>query len=268
MQYQDHVNIFGASWPRCREVSISDGEIHCALDLGRTYDLVSAYNRDPHLQFIRCEVDEHLLRFVRVWGPLFLSGEDVQKGFCSAPLEDYWIFQRWLRGIVDLLSAFKNSDQERESLQRFVQAEFERDRQSKLSPESNLLIVGLRCRLNIGDDVLGWLDDAPIVDLRAAIKFVLQIVPIGTAASLQCTHRSGKPSVEALFRISSLEEALRWMVWYDEFTRNPLVCCQACRKVFRPQSAHARKYCSYDCGHRIAAREWQRKQRKLNKGGA
>jgi hypothetical protein len=268
MQYKDHVNLFEVLWPRCCEVSISGANIHCVLDLGRTYDLVSAYDRDPHLQLISCETDEKLLRFVSAWGPLTLSWDDRQQGYCSAPVERYWTFQQWLKRIVALLSAFKNRDQERESLRAFLQAEVARQQSLGLRSDNAPLFMGLRSLQKIEGDVLSWFDNTPMPKIRSAIAFVLQSLPLGATGSLQCTHRSGKPVVSAGWRISSLEEALDWMVWYDEFTQNPLVCCHACRKIFRPESAHARKYCSYECAHRIAAREWQRKRRKLKKGDA
>jgi hypothetical protein len=173
-----------------------------------------------------------------------------------------------LKGIVGLLNAFKNRDYERESLRAFLQSEIARLQSLGLPAGTAPLFRGLKLLPNTEGDVLSWLDSRSLPDLRSAIAFVLQIVPLGATGFLQCTHRSRKPIVRARWSIPSLEEALGWMVWYDEFTRNPLVCCHACRKIFRPETAHTRKYCSYECAHRVAAREWQRKQRKLKKGGA
>jgi hypothetical protein len=223
---------------------------------------------DPHLQFIGCDADEQLLRFVKAWGPLTLSGEDLQRGFCYNSIEGYRVFQSRLKAIVGLLGSFKSNEQGRESLQAFIRAEFEWNRFLGHSPETDFVIVGLKSRHNITGDVFNWVVEAQPADLWSAIAFVVQTAPLGTTPSLRCTRRSGKPIVKAHWNVDSLEQALSWMVWYDEFTQNPLICCHACRKVFRPQTAHVRKYCSYDCAHRVAAREWQRKQRKLKKGGA
>lgn len=266
MQDKDHVNLFQGSWVRCREVAIVGTHVHCILATDRTYDLISAYERDPHLQFIGCVTNEQLLAFVRSWGPLTLSWDDSRRGACSAPLGLYRAFQEWLKAVVGLLSALKSMDRERESLQAFIQAEVAWQQSLKQSAETDLLIVGLKLQHNIEGDLLAWLGNAPVPDVRSAIAFVVQTVPLGATSSLQCTRRSGKSSVRARWNISSLQEALSWMVWYDEFTENPLICCQACRRIFRPETAHARKYCCYECAHRVAAREWQRKQGKLKKG--
>jgi hypothetical protein len=166
---------------------------------------------------------------------------------------------------VELLSSFKSMDNERESLRRFVQAEARKEQSSGHSADTAPLLLGLKRKHKIEGDVLTWLDDASLPELRSALPFVVQTVPIGSATSLECIRRSGKPVVRARWSVSALHEALRWMVWYDEYTQNPLVCCQACRKTFRPETAHARKYCSYECAHRVAAREWQRNQRKLRR---
>jgi hypothetical protein len=260
------MSIFEGSWPRCQDVSIVGADIRFVLDVDRTYDLTSAYQRDPHLQLVECATTEQLLAFVHAWGPLTLSWDEVQRRTGSAPLEGYWAFQRWLKGVVTLLSAFKGRERERESLQEFIHAEMAWQRSVKQSAASDFLLKGLRLWCNIEGDVAAWLTDAPLPELRSALAFVVQTVPIGAATSLECIRSSRKPNVRARWSVSTLQEAARWMVWYDEFTRNPLVCCQSCRKIFRPNTAHVRKYCSYDCAHRVAARLWQRKQAKLKRG--
>ncbi len=259
MQLQHHVNFLrNGYWPRCREVSVVDGQLRCLLALDRTYDLIRAYQSDLHLRFMGCASEKQLASFARTWGPLSFSIDEFDRGSCSAPLSSYWNLQGWLKGFVNLLGAFKDSTGEREALHNFISADI--DAQGKGEPFS---ILGLKNQLGIKCDVFDWLRNSALLDLRSAVDFMIQVTPIGATAHLQCVRSSGKTAVEGRWGVSTLREALRWMVWYDEFTQHPLVCCQACRKIFRPETAHPRKYCSYECAHRIAAREWQRKQRRL-----
>jgi hypothetical protein len=249
-------------WPRCREVSITDEKIVCVLTPERSYDLVWAYQYDPHVRLINCATDEQLLSFVHAWGPLSVSYDEWNRGSCSLPLSRYWIFQLWLKGFVNLVSAFKDSANEREALHEFIKADIDDWRSSAIAPPHSepLPILGMKSQFGIGGEISTWLRDSPLRTLRSAIQFLIEVMPVEVHPRLMCIRRSGKPAVEARWSVDSLQVALKWMVWYDEFTQHPLICCQACRKVFRPETAHPRKYCSYECAHRIAAREWQRKQ--------
>jgi len=241
-----------------------DGQVRCELEPERSYDLVRAYQYDPHVQLINCATDEQLVSFVRAWGPLGSSVDELNRGSCSTPLSRYWIFQNWLKGFFNLLTAFKDSAGEREALQEFMEAEIGDWRSSAIaSPQSEPLpILGLKTQFGIEDDLSTWLRDSPLGIVRSAIQFMIEVMPVGAHPHLMCVRRSGKPALEARWSVDSLEVALKWMVWYDEFEQHPVICCQACRRVFRPDTAHARKYCSYECAHRVAAREWQRKQSK------
>jgi hypothetical protein len=266
MKLQYHVNTLETGfWPRCREVSIVDGQVSCELALDRAYDLGRAYQHDPHLRFMDCTTVKEIVAFVRTWGPLSSSADEMKCGACSAPLSTYWNFQSWLKGLVNLLNAFKNSAGEREALQKFIKAEIDNWRSSVIGPAEGepLLILGLRIEFGVEGDVAAWVNDSPLSSVRSAIELMIATTPVGVRPSFESVRRSGKATVEARWRIESLETGLTWMVWYDEFTQHPLVCCWACRRMFRPETAHARKYCTYECAHRIAAREWQRKQRKL-----
>jgi hypothetical protein len=237
------------------------------LAVDRAYDLVRAYRYDPHLRLIHCVTDEQLASFVRAWGPLSFSVDEWNRRSCSAPLSSYWIFQRWLKGFVNLLSAFKHSADEREALQEFISAEIDEWRNSILASSGSepVSALGLRSQFGIEGDISTWLNGSTLSTTRSVIQFVIESMPVAVWPHLMCVRRSGKPAVEARWNVQSLETALRWMVWYDEFTQHPLVCCQACRKVFRAETAHPRKYCTYECAHRVAAREWQRRRKKLRR---
>ncbi len=267
MLVQHHVKSQKAGfWPRCREVSIVNEQVRCELAGERPYDLILSYQKNPHIQLINCATDEQLVSFVRAWGPLGPSVAELNRGSCSAPLSRYRSFQNWLRRFFNLLVAFKDSSGEREALQEFVTAEIDVWRCSAIASQGEpLSILGLKTQFGIEGDLSTWLTDSPIVTVRLAVRLMIEVMPVNVHPQLSCVRRSGKPALEARWSVDSLDVALKWMVWYDEFTQHPLICCQACRKVFRPDTAHARKFCTYECAHRIAARKWQRKQIKTRR---
>jgi hypothetical protein len=79
---------------------------------------------------------------------------------------------------------------------------------------------------------------------------------------LVCTWRDDRAEIGWGYGITSLEDAIEWMLWHDLAGRRPLTFCHECRGAFIPESAHQRKYCSPECGHRVAARNWWRQAKK------
>jgi hypothetical protein len=270
MQMQNHVNIGKGGWPRCRDVSCRGGRIQCSLDLNRAYDLVQAYQHDIHLRFLECESDSQLVSFVRTWGPLTISVDEWPRKESSAPLAAYRAYQRRLKAVVKLLTSFKSSSEERESLLEFIRAESEDWLISPVTPTGSdpLLLVVLTGAFKIDGRIEGWIENATLTEVRSATTFILNSEVFGTGgACFNCERRRGRPEITARWSVNTLEDALKWMIWYDEFTSHPLVCCGACRKVFRADTAHVRRYCSYECGHRVAARDWQRRRRRASGRG-
>jgi hypothetical protein len=268
-QVQHRINTKEGEWRPCQNVVLSDGVLHCTLALDRKYVLTEAYRDDLHISFSNIETDDDLRAFVHAWGPLYLTDEQRRRGTASFPLGPFRTFQRWLRALLNLLAAFKRAEGERAALQEFIEAEFEYDRNSPvpaLLPQEPPLLAGLRCQFGISGDLVDWTQGAGLRAVRAATDFLVSCTPVGTPrAGLTCLRKPNRRQIEATWAVSSLEDALRWMVWYDEYTKHSLVCCQECRKVFRAETAHARKYCSHECAHRATAREWQRRKRGKGK---
>lgn len=235
--------------------------LQCCLDM-RTYDLTQAYEYDPHVWLSNSDTDDKLMEFVRVWGPLYLSGEESSSGMASHPLGYYRAFQRWLRALIDLLAAFKAAEDEQLALVRFVEAEYESGRHSHIASDESALLFGLRAYLGITGNIVDWVKGAKLGDLRVATDFAIQLATLAPMGWYLLGRRErGRRCLEARWRITTLKEALVWMIWYDEFTQHAIVCCRECRQVFRGETAHARKYCSHECAHRATAREWQRGKR-------
>ena len=61
------------------------GRLVCVLDWGRSYDLMSAYPREPHIECLSLKDDEDLARFVRRWGPLWLVYRDLRDQSSAEP---------------------------------------------------------------------------------------------------------------------------------------------------------------------------------------
>jgi hypothetical protein len=259
VQLNNRVNTLqDGKWPRCQDVISRDGELRCTLALDQTYDLTAAYKSDLHIRFANAHTDSRLIAFVRAWGPLYLPNAQVpQDGVVSLPLHRCHAYRRWLRAFLNLLSAFKWAENERAALLEFLHAEDER---YDGEPESLRL---LQNAFRITGAIADWVNRAELRTVRAATDYLVPIAPVHPLlVNLTCRRERNERYVAAGWTFLNLEEALRWMVWYDEFTQHPIICCQDCRTVFRVDSAHARKYCSPECAHRATARIWQREYNK------
>jgi hypothetical protein len=239
-------------------------QLRCRWTAHRTYDLVESYSRSPHLQFLKCKTDQQLASWVRAWGPINLTAAELGRdgGLASSPISSYWILQRWLKASAHLINAFRSSRREAHWLQEFLSADFDLECDSPLKPLGDMSRTEdfLKKRFGINEDTANWLQRTGSQSVSDATAFVLSITPFETGAgSLRCTTKDGKPHIEAGWNITRLENALRWMIWYDEFRQDPLIFCEECLEPFRVTSAHPRKYCSAECGHRVAARNWRRK---------
>jgi hypothetical protein len=251
-------------WPRCSEVTLRDDVLTCALNFDRAYTLAEAYKDDLHIRFANAQTDRDLIAFVRTWGPLIIADPQIPD-VVNLRLSQCRALQHWFRALFDLLGAFKRAEEERETLQAFIRAECETLAGLAVDIETNSLL-SLRHDFHVNGNISEWIKDVDLRTVRAAIDCLIPQLPIGPGRPhLVCRRERGRRYVEAGWAVFTLEDALRWMVWYDEFTRHPLVCCSECRKVFRAETAHVRKYCSHECAHRATGRNWQRKWRNISR---
>src|ERR1700678_3503673 len=98
-------------WIRGRRVEIQGENLYCELAWDRPYNLVDSYPKDPHIQFLNCENDTHIQRFVRAWGPLYLkhggADDELQKGVVIRSLNEYRADLRRFKAVKGLVDAAK-----------------------------------------------------------------------------------------------------------------------------------------------------------------
>jgi len=286
---QNHVSaadLPNSVWYRPKTVTIDNGRLIVDLKECKLYSLTRAYRYSPHAEFLRLSADpKKLADFVRWWGPLVVVPGTVgleTLGWYNAPLEDietYWLFQRFLRTKVDLLHAFKMNWSEPEKLQQALDAFLscertvvERGFERYASPLDNLHsdrgdtteLLGLntkQLKMRLSPPGGKPLD---IRQLDMAI-YILHSFRIETTLFPNITSR--RREVAPYWYLGSLWDAFLWMIWSDYYRQRPLGVCFECGTVFASGSAHRRKYCSLECGHRAAVRSYDREKRKRHRRG-
>lgn len=243
-------------WMRCQSVTGKDGTLHCLLDRTKTYDLVKAYKRGPHIQFVNAKSDKELMDFFRNWGPL-LADADAVDGVIRLGLDDCRLYQAYIRALIVAVDAFRHGRDERSALVWLLRS----DHATYTSDEAITKHLPNH-DFESEEDLVNWIQHARISEVRDELADMVRWALWPVQCTLKLTSgRNGTRRVEAGWRTSDLQAALLWMVWYDEFTNHPVVCCEECLKVFRGKTARARKYCSTKCGHKATAREAMRRKR-------
>lgn len=275
MQVQHHVNQSPlANWPRCKTVTVAGDHLVCVLDFAHTYKFTGAYRYAPHTQFLNLKTDEDLARFVRTWGPLYMVNDKGQ----SEPLSDisvYRRFQAWFGALVKLAYTFEQPRPEqeslRESLREFVSAEKEWSGNNMGIMAINLLYSvpqdhrSMRAQRRVAaQDPDRWIPKADEAVIRQAAAFCIES-SLHVSVGIRATVRTRQCEVRAGPEVRTLLDALKWMYWQDLSMRRPVLCCPECRTFFSPTTAHAQKFCTYECAHRVAARNCARKRRAAHR---
>ncbi len=223
------------------------------------------------MQFLNCKTIADLRSFTRAWGPLYLDQtrgkEDIRFGKAVRRLDECEAHRRWLRAVKRMIDACRGIEDERNSLIEFLAAEVDMERTSNTYKPGKVPIFHdlLRLQYHFEGDAVTWATSSDADSVKKVLAYSVETyvrAPLGSLAVE--TTRKGfvvKPS----FLLSSLWEALTWMLWFDEWNRWPPVACRECHKVFRPLTAHKKKYCTHECAHRATNREWRRKDLRQRK---
>ncbi len=259
------------SWIRCRKVEIRGENIVSDLALDRPYDLAGSYPKDPHLQFLNCKTDSDIVRFVRAWGPSFLKNvggadDELRKGVVVRPIARYRADLRRFKAVKGILEAAKGNRDERDALHEFVAADEEVTQFDPIHKpgDAPFLQSSIRLWQRVEGNIYDWIRAGSLFQVRIALKFCVESeVSSSWSGGVRVVPYKGKTKVVPCYRLSTLETALSWMVWFDEWNASTPKACPACHTVFRPPSQHKMKYCSTKCAHRIAMQMYRERKKRL-----
>jgi len=268
MHVQKHINSEGPFWYRCKRVDFHAETATWELSQTGRYALLEAYKKAPHSQLATTTDDEQLRAFVRAWGPL-RARLNAWSG--SDPIENYRNERDRLTAMVKLLASVAQPERKRDVLLELVGL-------SERDSVFELILKGLRiqfpipgkCPLGFDPNIQPWLERASKNDIQNATEYVVSNLPLRSPLHSFTVVKEGRRSVvRASLGIATLGEALEWMVWQDVFQKRRFQFCERCRKLFIPDSKHAKKFCDERCAHLEAARTYaQRKREKEAKHGA
>lgn len=244
-------------WRRCIRVDFDGDTVSWELSPTGKYDLLTAYEKQPHRQLIKATDDRGLKNFVRAWGPLtFGIGGDARRASLASIRRDRDFFRAWIN-LIDAINAPANPV---EALIAFL----------KLSPDPyaikvrSMLELSARAEDKLDDDCYQKLLNSPRSRIYNICRFVL-----GANSAPSPTfdiHETGNGAVvRANLGINSLIDALRWMVYQDVFTEKPIQFCAECGNLIDTNTKHKRKFCGAVCAQRVSSRNWQRKDRRRSK---
>jgi hypothetical protein len=251
---------------------VRNGLIRCELTLDRQYDLVDAYPRGPHIQFLNCETVDDLKSFFRAWGPLYLvhtpGDEEIRLGKVVRQLDECQAHRKWLRAVKRMIDACKGFEDARSSLVEFLASEVDIHRtdpthQPDTAPFFHEILRG---RFHYEGDSVAWAVSTDITSVKRALIFSIESnVSAPSGYGLKVDEGRKGIEIKPHFSLGSLWDALRWMLWFDEWNHWPPLPCLECHKIFRPSTAHKMKYCTHECAHRATNREWRRKDLRKRK---
>ncbi len=261
-------------WPRCSKVELKDDALYCKLALDRQYDLVDAYSKDPHIQFLNSQSTEDLRSFTRAWGPLYLvntpGAEEIKLGTAVRRADESHAHRRWLHAVKGMIDACKGLQDERIALVEFLAAELDMDRTSNTYQRGKAPFFHevFQRRFLFEGNPATWAASTGIGSVQRALVFSVETSVLGPPGSLKVEQKGKRFEIRPRFALGTLWDALKWMLWYDEWGPRPPLVCLECHKIFRPLSAHEMKYCTHQCAHRASNREWRRRdlrKQKLNR---
>ena len=132
------------------------------------------------------------------------------------PAEEYWRFHRWLKALVRLLGAIRQAHVERERFMEFLTAHSELYSDPIFGLASLSEKQSFMKTMYCSKGFFKWIPKADLHSVRSQIGFFLEEIPLVSAAHLEPTWRAGRPAITARWKVDTLPEALKWMIWHDE----------------------------------------------------
>jgi hypothetical protein len=239
---------------------VVEGElIGYKLAKGRAYDLVDAYTYAPHIEFANCD---DFQSFLLAWGPLLHTESKLD--WRVVQVSQYQACKGFLRAMMRMISACKGLQDQRESLIDFLTAEVN---MVESGTTRNLLkqaiSIDLVSDLSLPTQIIDpfeWARSASILEVRKALAVCVENwVRAPSRWGLRVDRHGRDLLIKPSFELFSLWDAMKWMLFFDEWNRRAPILCQECPRIFRSETAHERKFCTPECAHRAANRKWRRK---------
>lgn len=268
MKVQKHINTAaGGYWYRCSRVEFIGDKVKWELSQTSRYSFYEAYERTPHRQLIEARDDAALQNFVKAWGPLYFSYPWESEWGDSQPIEIYRNERDQLQATAQLIASVEEREMQRPALMQFLETlhKTSLDEIALFSVRQILQIPG-DMQSGFDQSFRDWLEGATSNQIETATfavvnSGILLWAPLTSPRFL--VERVGRRNVlRAELGLTSLFDALNWMIWQDVVQKHPWQFCAECRKVFQPDTRHEKKFCSDECAHRKTAREWQQRKRK------
>jgi hypothetical protein len=293
------------TWAPADSVEIRENQLHFELCFDRVYDLLDApfqvpgeggHLRRPHVEFLNLRTENELLGFVKRWGPLAVSDDEVAEGHASQPIDGFWRYRYRLETLVNLLAAVHQGRNERSALAEFLQqrreqlvllVNFHARRKNWKNPRYSAFFRWLedfahafwqipelaqwaanQPSFQAGSprgEVVGLLADVPLPYIRELVTLCVAHAVPPLIGVLELRRMRGKGETYPRFRADDLAEAMQCMIVIDEWSHHPVQLCAYCDRVFRPETNHERQYCSGKCARRVSSREYKRKMRAQEK---
>jgi hypothetical protein len=146
--------------------------------------------------------------------------------------------------VKGILEAAKGNGNEQAALAEFLAADEEAFLFSSLYEpgEQPYHQFSLNLSLRIEGSIFDWIGGAPIAQVRRALKDCVEVeVTMPMTGGVRVVPHGKRTKVVPSYRLFTLQDALAWMMWFDEWNTNPPTVCPACHKVFRPHSLHKMK---------------------------
>jgi CGNR zinc finger protein len=281
MQRHNHVTLWNQhNYPQCKSVEVKGTRLRCLLDSQRAYDMTMAYRYRPHVDFLNLKTDRDLAGFVRRWGPLWVPFNSPVSEVVHDKRE-YWAIQRQLKALLNLSGALNSKDAPAlgAAILEYVNVHDKKESPAiKRKPRRwgfPALSLSLVHTLSHKHDFFAndtaleralkhpreWVPKIPLSELRSVAAQCIES-SLAATSQLSVTWRNGRAEVGWKPDALNLQDALRWMLWHDLAGSRPLASCLGCGTAFLPDSEHARKFCSPECAHRVAVREWRKRERR------
>jgi hypothetical protein len=260
MEPGKHIAKKSNTWWRCKRVSLDGENLRWEMDLGRSYDVLGAYQSGPHREFIQARTDADLRGFVRRWGPLFATVKDPSG--CDS-IQWYRQQRDQFSAFAGLLEAIEENSKRRGALSAVLSV------YDHCVAEPRFFFYADRLFRGIPRNRDTWCTQASQDDIDQLCIHLVNEFPYSSEPCFRVQKRRKGEIVTVSLFMNSLFEGLLWMLWLDIFLNRPIRFCFECGALIECRTKHKRRYCDNPatrCALRAADREWKKRKRERTGG--